>query len=196
MVAQFRVIADRMPEVEKALKKLKESAVMVGIPDKSKKRQGKRQRITNAQLLYIHTHGIRRKKMRKEMQQEMNAGRTYSEAYQLYLQEHGSPLWHSPPRPVLEPAIKDKKEWIAEQLSKAATAALDGNIRGVNTGLHSAGKVAENAARDWFTNPHNGWAPNSPKTVKLKESSNPLIDTDQMRKSITHVIRQKGENDD
>ena len=92
----------------------------------------------------------------------------------------------------MEPAIEHRKDWIAEQLGKAAQAALDGDVKGVQDGLHKAGQVAENAAREWFTNPANGWAPNSPKTIKYKGSSKPLIDTDQMRKAITHVVRRKG----
>lgn len=183
-------IFDSVPELLKALDELKNNEVLVGIPEAKSSR--KKEIIRNAELLYIHTHGIRRKSMRQEMQETMDNGSPYSEAYQLYIQEHGSPLWASPPRPVLEPAIEHRKDWIAEQLGKAAEAALDGNVKGVQDGLHKAGQVAENAARDWFTDPTNGWAPNSPETIKLKGSDRPLIDTDQMRKSITHVLRRKG----
>ena len=183
-------IFDGVPELLKALDELKNNEVLVGIPaDKSFR---KKEIIRNSELLYIHTHGIRRRSMRQEMQETMDNGSPYSEAYQLYIQEHGSPLWASPPRPVLEPAIEHSKDWIAEQLGKAAQAALDGDTKGVQDGLHKAGQVAENAARDWFTNPANGWAPNSPETMKLKGSNKPLIDTDQLRKAITHVVRRKG----
>lgn len=183
-------IFDGVPELLKALDELRNNEVLVGIPEDKSSR--KKEIIRNSELLYIHTHGIRRKSMRQEMQETMDGGSPYSEAYQLYIQEHGSPLWASPPRPVLEPAIEHRKDWIAEQLSKAAEAALDGNVKGVQDGLHKAGQVAENAARDWFTDPTNGWAPNSPETIKLKGSDKPLINTDQMRKSITHVLRRKG----
>ena len=183
-------IFDGVPELIKALKELQENEVLVGIPENKSSR--KKEIIRNSELLYIHTHGIRRKPMRQEMQETMDSGSPYSEAYQLYIQEHGSPLWASPPRPVLEPAIEHRKDWIAEQLGKAAEAALDGNVKGVQDGLHKAGQAAENAARDWFTDPTNGWAPNSPETIKLKGSDKPLINTDQMRKSITHVLRRKG----
>lgn len=183
-------IFDGVPELLKALDELRNNEVLVGIPEDKSSR--KKEIIRNSELLYIHTHGIRRKSMRQEMQETMDSGSPYSEAYQLYIQEHGSPLWAAPPRPVLEPAIEHRKDWIAEQLSKAAEAALDGNVKGVQDGLHKAGQVAENAARDWFTDPTNGWAPNSPETIKLKGSDKPLINTDQMRKSITHVLRRKG----
>ena len=183
-------IFDGVPELLEALRELQSNEVMVGIPEAKSSR--KKEIIRNSELLYIHTHGIRKKAMREEMQLEMDGGKQYSEVYQMYLQEHGSPLWASPPRPVLEPAIEHSKDWIAEQLGKAAQSALDGDVKGVRDGLHKAGQVAENAAKDWFTNPANGWAPNSPETIKLKGSNKPLIDTDQLRKAITHVVRRKG----
>lgn len=192
MVNGFETITDNMPELKKLLEELKQSDVLVGIPEQKASRQS--EDIQNSELLYIHTHGIRKKSMRQEMQEQMEGGSTYSEAYQLYLQEHGSPLWHSPPRPVLEPAIEDCREEISAQLGKAAGALFDRNLLGFTSGLHRAGQVAENGARGWFTNPKNNWAPNSPVTAEIKGSSNPLIDTGQMRKAITHVVRKKGEN--
>ena len=100
----------------KRLKGLQKRQIQVGIPQKTSSRRG--EGINNAELLYIHTHGTRRKAMRKEMQEGMDRGLKYSEAFSLYIQSHGSPLWHSPPRPVLEPAIKANKEKIALQFSK------------------------------------------------------------------------------
>ena len=190
MVSSFETMTDNLPNLEKLLEELKQSDVLVGIPEQQASRQA--EKINSAELLYIHTHGIRQKSMRQEMQEQMDGGDTYSEAYQLYLQEHGSPLWHSPPRPVLEPAIEDCKEEISAQLGRAAGALFDRNLLGFTSGLHRAGQVAENGARGWFTNPKNNWAPNSPATAEMKGSSNPLIDTGQMRKAITHVVRKKG----
>ncbi len=189
MVVKLETIADRMPELGAILEEFKQSDVLVGIPERRGSREG--EALTNAELLFIHTHGVRKKAMREEMQEAMDTGSPYSEAYQLYIQEYGSPLWHSPPRPVLEPAITDQKEEIARELSKAVAALLEQNPIGFQVGLHRAGQIAENAARDWFTNPKNGWAPNSVLTVAEKGSSNPLIDTGQMRKAITHVVRRK-----
>ena len=47
----------------------------------------------------------------------------------------------------------------------------------------------QNIARDWFTNPANNWAANSEDTVKKKGSDRPLIDTSELRKSITYVVK-------
>ena len=35
------------------------------------------------------------------------------------------------------------------------------------------------------------WKPNAPLTIELKGSSHPLIDTGQMRQSITYVVEEK-----
>ncbi len=175
---------------------LAKKEVLVGIPAEHSSRQTPSDdNINNAELLYIQSHGVRKAEMRKEMQQHIDAGKTYSEAHSLYIQSHGSPLWHIPPRPVLEPSIEASKEPIAKQLQGAAVAAIDGNQQEVDNALHRAGIVAENAAKAWFENPQNGWPPNSPKTIAKKGSDSPLIDTGEMRKAITHVVRERGEGE-
>ena len=174
---------------------LENKEVLVGIPAEHSSRQTPSgDNINNAELLYIQSHGVRKSEMRAEMQQRIDSGKKYSEAHSLYIQSHGSPLWHIPPRPVLEPSIEASKEPIAKQLQGATLAALDGNAQEVDNALHKAGMVAENAAKAWFENPQNGWPPNSPSTVKKKGSDSPLIDTGEMRKAITHVVRDRGES--
>ncbi len=178
---------------------LAKKEVLVGIPAENSSRQTPNtanDKINNAELLYIQSHGVRKAEMRAEMQPHLDAGKKYSEAHSLYIQSHGSPLWHIPPRPVLEPSIEANKEPIAKQLQQATVAALDGDSVGVDHALHRAGFVAENAAKAWFENPENGWPPNSPKTIAQKGSDSPLIDTGEMRKAITHVVRERGEAND
>jgi len=175
---------------------LAKKEVLVGIPAEHSSRQTPSDdNINNAELLYIQSHGVRKAEMRAEMQKHIDAGKKYSEAHSLYIQSHGSPLWHIPPRPVLEPSIEASKEPIAKQLQGATVAAIDGNQQEVDNALHKAGMVAENAAKAWFENPQNGWPPNSPKTIAKKGSDSPLIDTGEMRKAITHVVRERGEGD-
>ena len=164
----------------------------VGILQEKATRKG--DDINNASLLYIHTHGIRRKAMREEMQKHMNQGKKYSVAMQMYVQAHGSPLWHSPPRPVIEPAIKAHKKEIAEEFSKAAKAAAAGDIAKAGRFIQRTGMLAQNYCRAWFTDSRNGWAPNSPLTIERKTKgkggkTNPLIDTAAMRKAIIYVMR-------
>lgn len=165
----------------------------VGIPQEKSSR-GKGDPINNASLLYIHTHGIRRKSMREEMQKQLDQGKKYSVALQMYVQAHGSPLWHSPPRPVIEPALKAHKKEIAEEYSKAVKAAAVGDIAKAGRFTQRTGMLAQNYCRSWFTDARNGWAPNSPVTIAQKTKgkggkTNPLIDTDAMRKAIIYVVR-------
>lgn len=178
--------------VRGALQKLTQKDVLVGIPAEKATRE-KSKDINNAELLYIHTHGVRTPAMRQEMQQNMDKGMTYSKAHQLYIKEHGSPAMAIPPRPVLEPSIQANKDPIGKSLKAAGKAALQGDTLGLDANLNRAGMRAQNAARAWFKDPRNNWPPNSPRTIKQKGSDKPLIDTGEMRKAITYVVR--GKND-
>jgi hypothetical protein len=110
----------------------------------------------------------------------------------LFIHTNGSPLRHIPARPVIEPAIEDStnKALIVAQLELAAQAAVEGRKDQVTRLLKLAGTVAEVAVRGWFTNPKNHWAPNVPSTIRAKGSDKPLIDTGELRKSITYVVEQ------
>ena len=177
---------DETNVIKKRLEALSKMDVFVGIP------QGEvhpDSNITNAQLLYIQEHGVREKSMRDEMQPQLDAGTPYSKAYQLWLHEHGSPLWAIPPRPVLEPAIASVKGKIAKQFQKAHLAALEG--KDFMPFLNAAGKIGRDAAYNWFTDPRNNWPANAPGTIKQKGSDRPLIDTGEMRRAITWVVEKK-----
>lgn len=176
---------DNTLKVDKSLKNLGNMDAYIGIPEGPDHQDSN---VTDAQLLYALSHGVRASEMIKDMQPSLDAGTPYSKAHQMYIHEHGSPLWRIPPRPVLEPAISNSKEAIANQLKKAAIAALDG--KDATPELQKAGIMGMNAAKDWFTNPSNSWPPNAPSTIKAKGSENPNIDTGELRKSITYVVRQ------
>lgn len=170
------------------LRGLQKRHIYVGIPQAKNSRKG--EEIGNAELLYIHTHGIRRRPMIEEMDQNMARGLKYSAAFSLYIQSHGSPLWHSPPRPVIEPALAANKVRIAAEFKKIyqATAAADGD--GVERAITRTGLLAQNVCRDeWFDDPRNNWPANSPVTIAKKKSDKPLINTGAMRKAITYVVR-------
>lgn len=209
MIKAFASVAskfDKTTKLDKALRNLAKTDVYVGIPEGD---TGGHEGITNAQLMYVHTHGIRTKAMQEEMNDYMGltpngmpimrdfntfsnnltGGMAYSAAYELYIHEHGSPLWRIPPRPVLEPAISHNKEMIAKQLKQASISALGESDP--TDDLHKAGMAAVNAAKNWFYNPENRWPPNSEETVKQKGSDRPLVDTGQLRNSITYVVAKK-----
>lgn len=166
---------------------LSKRAVYVGIQQKDTSR--KEDSINNAELLYIHTHGIRRRSMINEMNETMASGAKYSKAMELYIHSHGSPLWHSPPRPVIEPAIEFNKNKIAQKYADVVKATAQGDIIAIDNALNTLGLFGQNIARGWFRDPNNRWKPNSEETIKRKGSANPLIDTAQLRKAINYVIK-------
>lgn len=196
---------DKTNEIKKLIDEIAKKQVYVGIPEQENTEHGT---IKNAELLYIQTHGIRSREMINEMNQtmgidssgmpyttdyndfltNMGKGMPYSTAYQLYIHAHGSALWRSPPRPVLEPSIEYNKESLTKQLKKVAQAALDG--QDPNVELQKSGMMAQNFAREWFTNPANRWPPNADSTVERKGSDRPLIDTGQLRRAITYVVKE------
>lgn len=186
-------VTDKTAAMDKFMGDIRRLEVFVGIPEEESSRPSDGV-ITNAELAYIHTHGIRARSMRAEMQPELDTGTPYSAAYQMYIQAHGSPLWQSPPRPIIEPAIEYEphKKAIAEELGKAAKLALSGDLAGAKKQLEVTGMLGQNIARGWFTNPANGWPPNAPATIKAKGSDRPLIgETGHLRMSITYVVGEK-----
>ncbi len=160
--------------------------VYVGIPEETASRGN--EKINNAELAYIHTHGIRSSEMRQEMQSDIDAGTKYSKAYEMYIQGHGSPLWQSQPRPIIEPAIEKRSDEIAKELKVALQAALNDDRQGALRQLHAVGQYAAGEVQKYFTDPDNGWPENSPATIAAKGSDRPLIDTGNLRDSITYVV--------
>ncbi|WP_297428657.1 hypothetical protein [Clostridium sp.] len=179
------ITKDLTEDIKKSLSELTKKTVCIGVPDSTEHPDGK---ITNAQLMYVHTNGVRDKDMIKEMQHDLK-DMPYSKAHELYVHEHGSPLWKVPPRPILQPAMDNKQnqEQIAELMKDAVNVALEGG--NISPALEDVGMQGQNVARDWFTNPENDWAENAKSTIKAKGSDKPLIDTGELRKSITYVIK-------
>jgi len=178
MKSGMKVVKNKLTDVAGAMRLLTRQSVLVGIPaDKGRKADEDSDPVTNAQLGYIH--------------------------------EYGSPANNLPARPFLMPGIKAAHKQIVEQLREAGTAALAGNAAGVNKALERAGIVGQNSVRAQFVD--NDWDPLSEATLNkrppverndkgkaLKRGKsrqergavNPLIDTAQLRKSITYVVEK------
>lgn len=150
--------------VLEAITFLKHHEVFIGVPEETTTRKDdKNTPVNNAELLFIHTNG--------------------------------SPMHNIPPRPVLEPAIKNNQERIAESMKTAIDAAVGGDKSAILPALEVAGTEGRNVAQKFFTDTTNGWPPNSSETIKRKNKeksgkANPLIDTEEMRKSITYVVKE------
>ena len=178
-----------MDDCFKELKELANKKILVGIPDNTEHdSKGNNSHITNAQLLYMHTNGVRNKDMREEMQHNLDNGTPYTKAHEMYIHEHGSPMYAIPPRPVLEPAIENSKDKISDKLKKVLQLASEGED--YQRQLELTGLYAEGVCKNWFTNPSNGWPANAESTIKAKGSENPLIDQGELRKAITYVVKE------
>jgi hypothetical protein len=117
-------------------------------------------------------------------------GTPVNNAELLFIHTNGSPVNNIPPRPVLEPAIQKNQERVSANLKKAVDAAVQGRQKDIMSALEMAGMDGQNIARYYFTSSLNEWPPNSQETIDRKGSARPLIDTDEMRKSITYVVRE------
>jgi hypothetical protein len=114
-----------------------------------------------------------------------------SNAYLGYIHEFGVPEKNIPARPHLLPGIGDIRPEAVDLLKGAAKQALEGNAAAVEGALNKIGLLGQNAVRARFVN--NDWPPLTEKTLKKKgERPNPLIDTGQLRKAYTYVVRKKG----
>jgi hypothetical protein len=165
----FKETINNYMKLKKALNFLKENPVYVGIAEDTTERNNEDEKekvsVTNADLLFIHTKG--------------------------------SPVNNIPARPVIEPAIEDASEKISKQMGMAAKKAMESNEEMAIKHLSLAGMYGQNASRSWFTNPKNNWPPNSPAVIAAKRRKGstepkPLIDTGELRKSITYFVDRKG----
>lgn len=148
----------------KTLHFMKNNAVYVGIPQEESSRENSGE-VSNAELLFIHTNG--------------------------------SPANNIPARPVIEPALKDDSERLSKMMAESAKMVFQGNKDEAIRKMKLAGMRGQNVTRAWFVNPKNGWAPNAPSVYKKKiekgsTDPRPLIDTGELRKSITYVVVAEG----
>lgn len=95
----------------------------------------------------------------------------------------GGPI---PPRPFLGSTVDERKDVWGRAADLAISQAL-ASIRPFADGLKLLGELAETDIRKKITNLSD--PPNSPLTVELKGSSNPLIDTGALRQSIRYEVQ-------
>ena len=179
----IRKIRDNAASIHRAVQALTDQDVFIGIPeDKTAREQAGDTGISNAYLGYIHEYGVPEKNI--------------------------------PARPALIPGIEDIQADAAEILEQAARKAMEGNEGAVEPALNKIGLLGVNAVKARFVN--NDWQELSDRTLDRREKIsetvnakgetvkkmgksrrekgriNPLIDTSQLRKSYTYVVRKKG----
>lgn len=175
------------PDFLRRIKKLGEESLYVGIPSGSKT-----QRIKNIKERASHFTSSKKssKKMKKHL---LNVAKmaTLSNAQALRVFSSGSALTNQPARPVIEPAIQapGNKERIVEALSMATQLKLLGKNYEAKQFLRRAGRIARDAAQDWFFDSRNGWPGNAASTIEKKGFDQPGIDTEAMRNAITYELK-------
>ena len=111
----------------------------------------------------------------------------------LFLLSKGSPIRNQPPRPVLEPAVQadGNRQAIAHEIAESVKANLQGNKPEAVKRMKRAAMAGQTAARKWFTDPRNNWAPNAPSTIARKGSDRPGIDTGATRSAIVGIVGEQ-----
>jgi hypothetical protein len=117
--------------------------------------------VTNAELLFIHTHGspINKIPPRPVLQPAINAA--------------------------------GNKQKITAEINGSIKLSLIGDSEGAKKKMLRAALQGQNVCRAWFTDGRNGWAPNKPATIAAKGSDRPLIDTGALRASIVGIVREE-----
>jgi hypothetical protein len=182
------IIQDNVTRVVDGITELVGKQVLVGIPESDTERDDSGA-ITNAALGYIH--------------------------------EFGSPPANIPARPFLIPGVQSVEDEVVGKLEKAADAALRGDKKASDEYLNAAGLTGEIAARDAIQegdfvplSPYtiaNRFLDRRTQTRRQDEEHylalvaggmspegaqnatgiRPLINTGQLRNSLTHIVRRK-----
>lgn len=185
---------DKSKKIYESIKEMAKQQILVGVPEDDTVR--KAGEVTNAQLAFIHEGGADAPKWEVFEAYEKRFGgkrgkKKALKALEAYIFSKGDPYWHIPPRPFLEPSVEANLPFVAAQMGEILKAALKGKKALVRMESQKLGLFLQSKAKEWFTDPRNGWLPNSKLIAKLKGSDKPLIDTGQLRNSIHYVLRRK-----
>lgn len=119
----------------------------------------------------------------------------YNNAQILAVMEHGSPVKNIPPRELLIPVRKKYARQINDTLLKVCDLLLKSKQDEADEQMEKLAIRIENWTKKFFTDSDNGWAPNSPATIRAKGSDRPLIDTGALRQSIKAIYYKDGRNE-
>jgi hypothetical protein len=171
----------KLPQFNEKIKKLGKLAAYVGVPaTTSKERRADLMRMADAKP------GKRGAKLAKKA-----AKTDINNAELLFVFSKGSPMRNQPPRPVLEPAVEANSKKLGREIAASVSAQLQGDNNKAVKFMYRAALAGQNAARSWFTDARNSWAPNAPSTIKAKGSERPGIDTGEMRNAIVGVVEEE-----
>lgn len=114
-----------------------------------------------------------------------------------YIQENGSPAANIPARPFLVPGVNAARDACIAALRTGAKKALDGDKSAGDAALNVAGLKAQSSVRRTLT-AGDGFASLAPSTLAARRArgrtgTRPLVDSGQLRNSITYVVRSRGQ---
>lgn len=161
------MIVNNLEKMRKGLDLLQSRDVLVGIPaEKIQRRDGP---MNNATLGYIH--------------------------------ETGAPEANIPARPFLKPGVRNAEPRFSSYFRQAGQYALKGDLGGVNRALNAAGQVTADSVRAVITagispplkqsTVNSRRARHKNRKADSPEAVTALIDTGQMYRAITYVVRKK-----
>lgn len=163
----LKVRKDNLKKIKANLKKLSKLDLLVGVPQEEGNRDKRRDYKT------------------KKIVKDENIEITNAEL--MFIHSQGSPARGIPKRPTIEPTIEENKELIQKTIKKIATDMLDGadgRVELEKLGIRLVNKIRAKFGSDELV-------PIKNATIKAKGSERPLIDTGQLRNSVTYVIRNK-----
>lgn len=158
---------DDVDAILKQIRALTKQEVLIGVPDENAGRQPEegetKEPISNAEIGYV--------------------------------MEFGLPEKNIPARPFLEPGVREATDKLGDTLQAGAMKTLSGDKQAADVALNKAGLIAQNSVRSKIN--EGPFVPLSPKTLAERKrrgrtGEKPLIDTGQLRNSVTYVIRPKG----
>lgn len=171
-----------MRELVQQINRLTGKAVFVGVPSEEAGREAAAEEdhgpINNAALAYIH--------------------------------ENGAPEANIPARPFLAAGIEENRTAIESRLKKAADEAMKGKLGNVDSAMEKVGQTAQSGVRNKINS--GAFEPLADTTLRARarrgrqgakdelkrrakgespstDDAKPLIDTGQLRNSITYVVR-------
>ena len=164
MPPRLTVKVDRLNIVIGDIRKIAANRVLVGIPSEKTARRGEKGfdeqgLINNAALGFIH--------------------------------ENGSAAQNIPERPFLIPGVRGIQDDIAKRFEAFAKARLAGDAAGAEKQLHIIGLMGQNAVRAKITD--GPFTALSERTLAARRArgrtgTKPLIDTGQLRNSVSYVV--------
>lgn len=111
-----------------------------------------------------------------------------------YIHENGAPEANIPQRPFLVPGVASVNHKTAAYFRQAGDYALKGDRSGYERALNAAGQTAATAAQRKITaGPFVALRPStlSARRRRGRTGTRPLIDTGQLRRALTYVIRAR-----